>query len=221
MVSRGKEPRVASIITQVQVSETDEAFANPTKPVGSFFSESEAQEKIAKLNWKMIEQKQGWRRCVASPKPIRIVEQWAIEKLMELNSIVICLGGGGVPVFENKCGQLKGVPAVIDKDAAASLLAQQLNFDGIIFSTGVPSIFLDFNTRDQQRLEHMSIDTAQTYLNNGQFPPGSMGPKVEAAISFLSSDLQNKHRKCWVTDPYHISDVILRGKNEAGTTITS
>ena len=176
---------VISVVTQVRVSADDPAFGNPTKPVGGFMSEAEAEQRRAE-GWQVMEDAgRGWRRVVPSPKPETIHEISPIHDLMMSNYIVIASGGGGVPVIRDEQGSLQGVAAVIDKDRASSLLAELLRADIFIISTGVEKVTLNFNTPDEKPLDTMTLAEAQQYMDEGHFGVGSMLPKVEAAAQFV------------------------------------
>ena len=178
---------VATLITQTEVDEKDPAFKNPTKPIGQFMTKEQAEEKAKELGWEIVEDSgRGYRRVVASPIPNHIVEIEAIEAMFNAGSIVICAGGGGIPVFKNGIGQV-GAPAVIDKDNAASLLARQINADLLIILTAVEKVSINFNKPNQQNLDKMSVDEAKKYSEEGQFAPGSMLPKIRAASLFAKS----------------------------------
>ena len=202
----------ATIVTQVQVSADDPAFAHPTKPVGGFMTEAEAMHRRAQ-GWQVVEDAgRGWRRVVPSPEPQRIQELNAIQALMLNGYVVIAAGGGGVPVIRNEVGSLRGVAAVIDKDKASSLLAQQLRADLLLISTNVEQVALNYNTADQHDLDHMTIEEARHYINAGQFPDGSMRPKVEACVRFV----RNGGPRAIITNPPNLTHA-LRG--DAGTSI--
>ncbi|MBA3045467.1 MAG: carbamate kinase [Candidatus Thermoplasmatota archaeon] len=177
-----------TIITQVVVDDDDPSFQNPTKPIGQFFSKEDI-EKIAKAEkWAVIEDSgRGWRRVVPSPKPLRIVEKDTIGDLLAKGKIVIACGGGGLPVIQLEDGTLDGVEAVIDKDYASSKLAQQLDLDELIILTSVDKVSLNFGKPDYVDLDILTVAEAKKHLKDGQFPPGSMGPKIESAIEFIES----------------------------------
>lgn len=176
---------VVTVATQMIVDEKDPAFQNPTKPIGPFYSEEEAKELEKAKGWNMKEDAgRGWRRVVASPIPKRIVEIDAVKQLWD-HSIVITCGGGGIPVVERMDGHLEGVAAVIDKDFAAELLAEEVEADILIILTEVERVSLNFNKPDQQDLDHLTLADAAKYIEEGQFPAGSMLPKVEAAMKFV------------------------------------
>ena len=166
------------------VDENDPGFANPTKPIGPFYSEEEAKKLTEEKGYTMKEDAgRGWRRVVASPIPRRIVEIEAIKKLWD-SSIVISCGGGGIPVIERMDGTLEGVAAVIDKDFAAELLAEQVDADVLMILTEVEKVAVNWGKENQQDLDHMSLKEAVQYIEEGQFAAGSMLPKVEAAMKF-------------------------------------
>ena len=176
---------VVTVATQMIVDEKDPAFQNPTKPIGPFYTEEEARELEETRGWTMKEDAgRGWRRVVASPLPKRIVEIDAVRQLWD-RSIVITCGGGGIPVVERIDGHLEGVAAVIDKDFAAELLAEEVGADILMILTEVEKVALNFNKPDQEDLDHMTLLDAARYIEEGQFPAGSMLPKVEAAMKFV------------------------------------
>ena len=177
---------VCTILTQVVVEPDDPAFANPVKPIGPFYSPVEAEARRS-LGWAMVEEPpHGYRRAVASPEPVGIVEEPAIRTLVETGVVVIALGGGGIPVV--RAGhRLTGVEAVVDKDLASALLATRLQVDRFVLSTDVDRIYLDFGALDARGLDHVTCDDLRRYAAAGQFPPGTMGPKVEAALRFVEA----------------------------------
>ena len=185
--ARGIERGVACVITQVVVDPADPAFANPTKPIGPYYArEDEIIVKRAK-GWKMVfDQRGGWRRVVPSPHPVDVVEKDIIRTLVGDGDgrVVIAAGGGGIPVIR-KDGRLVGVEAVIDKDLAAAVLARAIGWKHLVIATDVPQVALDFGKPGQRFLDSMTVGEAKTHLADGQFPPGSMGPKVQAAVEFL------------------------------------
>jgi carbamate kinase len=176
---------VVAVVTQVLADGHDPLF-NPTKPIGSYFDSASAQRLAAELGWVVKEDAgRGWRRVVGSPKPKRIVELDTIKSLISEGTIVIACGGGGIPVVENAEGELVGLEAVIDEDFAAALLAHDLNADLFVISTGVEKVAINFNEPNPQWLDRLTLAQAKRLLSDGQFPSGSMGPKVEAIVSFL------------------------------------
>lgn len=180
-------PPIATLITQVVVDENDSAFKNPTKPIGQFMTKEEGEEKAKELNWIVKEDAgRGYRRVVASPKPVAIAESTAIKAMLNENALVICCGGGGIPVV--RVGKhLKGMPAVIDKDFAASVLAKELDADMLIILTAVEKVAVNFGKPDQKWLDSMTVSEAKKYCEEGQFAPGSMLPKVQACMQFVEN----------------------------------
>lgn len=204
---------VVTIITQVVVDENDQSFHNPTKPIGQFFSKEEIEEIARAEKWAVMEDSgRGWRRIVPSPKPLRIVEKDTIGHLLEKGKIVIACGGGGLPVIQLEDGTLDGVEAVVDKDYASSKLAQQLGLDELIILTAVEKVSLNFGRQDQKDIETMTVSEARRYLEEGHFPSGSMGPKIEAAIEFL----ENGGKRAIITSQEMLVSAI---KGDAGTQI--
>jgi len=176
---------VAAVVTHVVVSPDDPAFARPSKPIGPFFTKARASELAAKRGWTVDDDSgRGFRRRVASPRPVTIVETPAIEALVASGSIVIAAGGGGVPVVPGDTG-LRGVEAVIDKDYVAGQLASALGAQALVFVTDVPRLMIDFGDPTERALAEIDVEAAERYQQDGQFPPGSMGPKVDAATRFL------------------------------------
>ena len=175
-----------TILTQVIVDKDDNAFRNPTKPVGPFFTAEEAGEIINEKGWAMVEDShRGYRRVVASPRPLEIVEKESVKRLLESGEVVIAAGGGGIPVIVEEGGSLEGVDAVVDKDLASSVLALDIKADYLIMLTGVENVCLNYGESDQKPLETITIEEAERYMAEGHFPPGSMGPKIQAAVNFL------------------------------------
>jgi carbamate kinase len=179
---------VATILTQVVVDKDDEAFQNPRKPVGPFYTKEVAEKYAEEKGWVIKEDAgRGYRRVVASPKPTHIVEKDIIEELLKNNNIVIATGGGGIPVVRNEDNSLSGVEAVIDKDRASSLLAKELDADIFIILTAVEKVYLNFGKPDQKSLDTITVEEAEKYMEEGHFKPGSMLPKVESIINFVKS----------------------------------
>lgn len=182
------DKEVASLVTHVVVDKDDPAFAQPTKPVGPFYSRERAETLGREKRWTLVEDAgRGWRKVVASPKPIDVVPKWVIRDLVRAGRIVIAAGGGGIPVIINGNGLFQGVEAVIDKDYAASLIAREVKVDLFIILTAIERVFLDFGRPAQRELPILTVDEARTYLAEGQFPPGSMGPKIQAAIDYIEA----------------------------------
>jgi carbamate kinase len=177
---------VATLITQVVVDREDQAFENPTKPVGPFYTKYRAQMLRREKKWTMIEDSgRGYRKVVPSPRPIDVIPKRIIRDLVHSGKIVIALGGGGVPVIINGRGLFQGVEAVIDKDYAASLVAREVKADLFIILTNVDRVYLNYDTPDEEPIGVMTVKQAEEYLSQGQFPPGSMGPKIKAAIEYI------------------------------------
>ncbi len=187
LLNRKKDIPVATMVTQVRVDASDPAFQNPTKPIGQFFTKEEADEVAAKYGYIMKEDAgRGYRRVVASPKPAEIIEIGAIKALVDAGQVVIASGGGGIPVTLEG-NHLKGAGAVIDKDFASCLLAQELDADYLIILTAVEKVAINFNKPDVKWLEHLSVEEAKEYISQGHFAKGSMLPKVQAAVEFAAS----------------------------------
>ena len=214
LVRHGLNRTVASIVTQVEVDPADPAFAHPTKPVGRFFSREEAQIMVRETGWEFIEDSgRGFRRVVASPEPIGIVEIDAIRAFLRAGVIPIATGGGGVPVGRNADSSWYGLPAVIDKDHTSALLANSLNADVFLMLTGVERVSIDFGKPTQHALDRMTLAEARRHLAEGQFPPGSMGPKIAAALHYL----ERGGRNVYITSLERATDALA---GRAGTHIT-
>jgi len=203
---------VVTVVTQVVVDRNDSAFKKPTKPIGSFYSKENAERYRKEKKWDIIEDAgRGYRRVVPSPEPLEIVENDIIKKLVDDGVIVIGVGGGGIPVVKEK-NFLKGVEAVIDKDLASSLLASNINAELFLISTNVEKVFLNYNKSNQKGIYRMTVKDVKKYLSEGHFPPGSMGPKIEAGIRFL----EKGGKEVIITSPECIGDAL---KNKTGTHI--
>jgi carbamate kinase len=221
--ARGMKQLAATIVTQVLVDKSDPAFQNPSKPIGSFMNAEQAARKRAEESWQMVEDAgRGWRRVVPSPLPKAIVERDAIDALIRAGFVVICSGGGGIPVAEDDKGDLVGIEAVIDKDYAGSLLARSVDADLFLISTAVEKVALNFNKPDQRWLDQMTLNEAKKYLAEGHFHKGSMGPKIQAAIWFLEGQgpgaTPGQPKEALITNPENLERA-LRG--ETGTRITA
>lgn len=188
LLDRGIEKGVATVLTQVEVDPRDPAFENPTKPIGAFMTKEEADALVKERDYQVMEDAgRGWRRVVASPKPVSIVEIQSIRDMVEAGLVVVACGGGGIPVFQTEGHHLKGAAAVIDKDFASEKLAEQLNADTLIILTAVEKVAVNFNKPDQKWLDSLTPEEAERYAEEGQFAPGSMLPKVQAAVAFARS----------------------------------
>jgi carbamate kinase len=206
---------VVTIVTQMVVDKDDPAFKNPTKPIGPFYTEEEAKAIAEEKHFVMKEDAgRGWRRVVASPIPNHIVEIDSIKRLWD-STIVVFAGGGGIPVIERENGSFEGVAAVIDKDYAAELLAEQVGVDTLLILTEVEKVAINFNKPDQKNLDHLTVEEAERYIKEGHFAPGSMLPKVQAAVKFAKS---GEGKKAIITSLFKAVDA-LEGKT--GTLITA
>lgn len=214
LVKRGIKKQVAAVITQVVVDKNDPGFKNPSKPVGSFFTKDQAEVLMKEKGYVMKEDAgRGWRRVVASPMPVSVVEEGIIKSLVDGGHVVITVGGGGVPVIEKENGSLEGVPAVIDKDLASEKIAELLNADKFLMLTAVEKISLNYNKPNQRDLSVMTVKEAEEYMLEGHFAPGSMLPKVKAAVMFAAS---KQGRESIVTSLGKARDAL---KGQTGTKI--
>jgi len=209
MLKRGKQSRTVSLVTQVLVDEKDPGFQEPTKFIGTFYEEDELAElKKNHPDWILkADSNRGYRRVVASPQPKAIVELEAVKSMIAAGFNVVTVGGGGIPVLD-KGGLLEGVPAVIDKDLATCLLAGQLKADLLIISTGVPQVSINFGKPNEEKLGTVKAEQMAQYLAEGHFPPGSMGPKIEAALNFL----KNGGGEVIITDPQNLGAAVKDGR---------
>ncbi len=183
----GNDRCVVTLLTQVIVDKNDRAFHNPTKPIGPFFTREEAERLHREKGWHIVEDAhRGYRRVVASPNPLNIVEERAIKNLLKAGDIVIAAGGGGIPVILKEDGTLEGVDVVIDKDLASSVLARDIKAHCLMMLTGVEHVFYNFKQPDERPISTLTVGEALKYLEEGHFPPGNMGPKIQAAINFLN-----------------------------------
>jgi carbamate kinase len=208
VLGAGKGRGVVSLVTQVVVDPGDPAFSDPTKPVGPFYGAEEAMQLQQTRGWDVREDAgRGWRRVVPSPQPLEIVESAPIGILLRHGVVVIAAGGGGIPVVRSADGSLHGVEAVVDKDRASALLASQLGASHLIILTAVDCVYRGFGGRGQEPIRGMRIDEAGRLLRAGEFPPGSMGPKIESAIAFL----QSGGREVLITLPERLAEALLGG----------
>lgn len=214
LLSRGISKPVSTILTQVTVDPYDEAFYEPTKVIGRYMSKEDAETEIKKGNYVKEYPGKGFRRVIAAPKPIDIVEIEAIRTLADADQVVIACGGGGIPVIEQQ-HVLKGASAVIEKDAIASKLATELSCDELIILTAVDCVYRDFGKESQSPISAMTVSEAKTLMAQGQFEAGTMLPKIEAAVSYLEN---RKDGKVLITSMAKVKDAV-RGK--AGTVITA
>jgi len=214
LAEAGRPRNVAAVMTQVVVSPDDPAFGVPTKPIGPFFSMGRAKRLADARGWQVAEDSgRGWRRVVASPEPVEVVEAQEIARLLDAGEVVVACGGGGVPVA--RVGQeLVGVDAVIDKDFAAALIGQLVGATSLLLVTGVDQVLLDFGTPRQRAVDRMTVAEARGHLADGQFPPGSMGPKIQAAVQFIEGGGES----AVVTSLERIADAVA---GRAGTRITA
>ncbi|MCK4340348.1 MAG: carbamate kinase [Phycisphaerae bacterium] len=189
---------VATVVTQVRVDADDPAFQNPSKPIGSFLDEETAAARREQDGWHVVEDAgRGFRRVVPSPRPCEIIEIEAIRRLLDDDFVVVAVGGGGIPVIQEADGSLTGAEAVIDKDLASSLLARDVGADMLLISTAVEKVCLNFGKPNQQTLDEMTVAEAKRYLQEGHFAPGSMRPKIEAAVEFVAAG----GKTALITDP--------------------
>ena len=185
---RGLQKNVVSVVTQVLVDENDKAFSNPTKPIGMFYSEEEAEKIKNEKGYHFMEDAgRGFRRVVPSPIPKKIIEGSVIEELVDNGNVVIAVGGGGIPVVNTPDG-LKGIDAVIDKDRSAALLGKEIGADTLLILTSVDAAYLNYNTENMQKIDSLTIEEAEKYISKGEFAKGSMLPKIEACMEFVRDD---------------------------------
>lgn len=208
---RGLDRHAIAIVTQVLVNEADPAFANPDKPIGSVMEKTEAHALAAKMGWQVHEEAgDGWRRVVPSPAPREIIELQTIEHLVRAGYVVIAAGGGGIPVMRRPDGDLRGVEAVVDKDLTSSLLAGGLGADLFIILTAVEKVAIGFGTTSQKWLDRITVTEARRHLDAGEFPAGSMGPKIAAMIQYI----ENGGTRGLITNPPNIMRAL---SGETGT----
>lgn len=212
---RGINKNVVTVVTQVVVDKDDPKFKAPSKPIGPFYTEEEAKAIAAEKGYTMKEDAgRGWRRVVASPLPVEIVELDAVKTLNDAGFVVVTVGGGGIPVIRNDAGDLEGIAAVIDKDLASEKLARDMDADALVILTAVEKVSINFKKPDQKDLDRMSAAEAKQYIKEGHFAPGSMLPKIEAALNFVES---KPGRVAIITSLDKAVDAI---EGRAGTTIT-
>ena len=210
---RGVNRDLLSVLSQIEVDAEDPAFRNPTKPIGPFYTAYRAKHLMEVERWAMVEDSgRGYRKVVASPKPRRVLSVGALKALYETGAIIIAGGGGGIPVVRELDGTHRGVEAVIDKDRTSVLLACELDVDEMLIITSVPCLYVNFGKPDQKALHEATLEEVQRYQKEGQFPPGSMGPKIEAAVQFLVK----KGGSVVITDAAHLQAAM---DGRAGTRI--
>lgn len=204
--STGRGGLVATVLTEVEVDPNDPGFKRPTKPVGPFFTRYRAEALERDLGWTMREDAgRGWRHVVPSPRPLRILNIDTIAAMLEIANVVIAAGGGGIPVVRGRDGQWRGIEAVIDKDYASALIASELKAELYVILTGVPKVSLDFGKPAQKALDRVTLAEAERHLREGQFPAGSMGPKIEAAVQYVRG---GAGREALITDVEHLRDAL-------------
>ena len=211
---RGIDKSVVTVVTQVEVDANDPAFAAPSKPIGSFMDEAEALRRRDQEGWDVKEDSgRGWRRVVASPAPMRIVELDVIRQLLDAGVVTIAVGGGGIPVVANENGDLQGIAAVIDKDLASALLAGQVDADLLLISTAVEKVALNFGTPEQTWVDTFTLDEVKQYLaEGGHFAEGSMAPKMRAVVQFMEAG----GKEALITNPQNLERAMA---GETGTRI--
>jgi len=210
---RGIGRDLMTVLTQIEVDAEDPAFKNPTKPIGPFYTAYRAKHLMEVERWAMVEDSgRGYRKVVASPKPKRVLSVGALRALYETGSIIVAGGGGGIPVVRDLDGTHRGVEAVIDKDRTSVLLACELDVDEMLIVTSVPCLFVNFGKSGQRAISEAPLDEILQYQKEGQFPPGSMGPKIEAAVAFLAK----KGGSVLITDAKHLKEA---AQGKAGTRI--
>lgn len=211
---RGIKKPVATVVTQVKVDKNDKAFQNPTKPIGGFMDEAEAKRRQAELGWNVVEDAgRGWRRVVASPIPMEVVEIESVKTLIAAGTVVVTVGGGGIPVIDDGKGGCIGTAAVIDKDFASSLLARLIKADLFVISTAVEKVAINYGKPNEKWLDKMTLAEAKAYLAEGiHFAKGSMAPKIQAIIMYL----ENGGKEALITNPENIGRAL---KGETGTRI--
>jgi carbamate kinase len=211
---RGLKNSVATVVTQTLVDRNDPAFAKPSKPIGQFYTREEAEDRMRVEKWLMVEDAgRGWRRVVASPEPVRIIESEVVKHLVKDGYIVIAAGGGGIPVVADDRGMLSGVAAVIDKDLASAVLAKAIGADLLVISTAVEKVCLNFGKPGERALDRITAAEARQYMAEGHFPAGSMLPKIQACLQFL----EHGGREALITRPEALTAAL---EGATGTRIT-
>jgi carbamate kinase len=205
---------VVTMVTQVMVDEKDQAFEDPSKPIGPFLSKDEIEPREREWGWKIREDSagRGWRRLVASPRPVRVIQKQMIRDAALAGHIVVACGGGGIPIKSSEDGSYVGVEAVVDKDLTSAVLGANIGAELLIILTSVPQVYVDFNKPEQRALSAVTLDEIEQLLGEGHFAPGSMGPKIEAVIHFL----RNGGKRALITDPENLPHAI---EGRAGTHI--
>jgi len=203
---------VVTVVTQVEVKEDDEAFQNPTKPIGPFLSPEEAERRQKRWDWKIKEDAagRGWRRLVPSPTPVKVIQRKMIRDAAADGHIVVACGGGGIPIRRTDDGSYKGIEAVIDKDLTSAVLGANIGAELLIVLTAQPNVFVDFGTPEARPLGAVTLEEVERLREEGQFPPGSMGPKIDAVIHFL----HHGGKRALITDPEHLLQAL---EGRAGT----
>jgi len=214
--SRGRKDVVATLITSVEVDPDDPALHKATKPIGSLFDADEAEMHRQRHGWTMVQVNGGYRRVVASPTPVRIVQLDVIRQCLDAGNVVVAVGGGGIPVYRDDHGQLRGLQAVIDKDLASGVLARHLGARTLVILTAVDAVYLDFKKPNARALDRLTVAEARRLYDEGHFPVGSMGPKMRAVIEFLETSDDPNARAC-IGDLGQLGNVLA---GTAGTTIT-
>jgi carbamate kinase len=209
---RKMDLQAVTVVTQVEVDPNDPAFDKPSKPIGSFLDKATARERMKTGQTFVEDSGRGWRQVVPSPKPMKIVEVDAIQKLLDNDFIVVAVGGGGIPVVERPSGFIRGIEAVIDKDFASGLLANLIGADLLLISTAVEQVAINFNQPDQQWLSQMTVSEAEKYIEEGHFAPGSMLPKMQAIVKFI----HETGKKALITNPANMKRALQK---ETGTWI--
>lgn len=212
--ARGMKKEVVTVVTQVVVDQNDPKFKNPSKPIGPFYSEEQARRIAAEKGYVMKEDAgRGWRRVVASPMPVEIIELDAVKTLAAAGFVVVTVGGGGIPVVRNEKGELAGTAAVIDKDLASERLAEDMDADALVILTAVEKVSINYKKPNQKDLDKLSVQDAKRYMKEGHFAPGSMLPKIEAALKFVES---KPGRKAIITS---LDKAVEALEGRAGTTL--